>query len=111
MHVRPPRAPEDISSDRDMEEPDTVEIVDQDGRHDTGARDRLRRWREHDNAGARNDRGALATIAVRNAMLDAELKAFEIDGMLSYQSNDSVFSPFVAGAVVRRTAELANAGN
>jgi acetyl-CoA acetyltransferase len=40
---------------------------------------------------------ALATIAVRNAMLDAGLKAFEIDGVLSYQSNDSVFSPFVAG--------------
>ena len=40
---------------------------------------------------------ALATIAVRNAMLDAGLKPSEIDGMLSYQSNDSVFSPFVAG--------------
>jgi acetyl-CoA acetyltransferase len=40
---------------------------------------------------------ALATIAVRNAMVDAGLKASEIDGMLSYQSNDSVFSPFVAG--------------
>jgi hypothetical protein len=40
---------------------------------------------------------ALATIAVHSAMLDAGLKASEIDGMLSYQSNDSVFSPFVAG--------------
>jgi 3-oxoacyl-[acyl-carrier-protein] synthase III len=40
---------------------------------------------------------ALATIAVRNAMRDAGLKPSEIDGMLSYQSNDSVFSPFVAG--------------
>jgi acetyl-CoA acetyltransferase len=40
---------------------------------------------------------ALATVAVGNAMLDAGLKASEIDGMLSYQSNDSVFSPFVAG--------------
>src|SRR5262244_2734037 len=40
---------------------------------------------------------ALATIAVRNAMLDAGLEASGIDGMLSYQSNDSVFSPFVAG--------------
>src|ERR1700754_2671313 len=40
---------------------------------------------------------ALATIAVRNAILDAGLKASEIDGMLSYQSNDSTFSPFIAG--------------
>src|ERR1700753_3594494 len=40
---------------------------------------------------------ALATIAVRNAMHDAGLKASEIDGMLSYQSNDSTFSPFIAG--------------
>jgi hypothetical protein len=38
-----------------------------------------------------------ALIAVRNAMLDAGLKASEIDGMLSYKSNDSVFSPSVAG--------------
>src|SRR6201988_5539361 len=40
---------------------------------------------------------APASIAVRNAMLDAGLKPSEIDGMLSYQFNDSVFSPFVAG--------------
>ena len=40
---------------------------------------------------------ALASIAVRNAMVDAGLKPSEIDGMLSYQFNDSVFSPFVAG--------------
>src|SRR5499433_645276 len=40
---------------------------------------------------------AMATTAVRNAMRDAGLKASDIDGMLSYQSNDSVFSPFVAG--------------
>src|SRR5262245_52346487 len=40
---------------------------------------------------------AMAAIAVRNAMLDAGLKPSEIDGMLSYQFNDSVFSPFVAG--------------
>src|SRR5215469_6870915 len=40
---------------------------------------------------------ALASIAVRNAMTDAGLKPSEIDGMLSYQSTDSVFSPFVAG--------------
>src|SRR6201989_3075588 len=30
-------------------------------------------------------------------MADSGLKASEIDGMLSYQLNDSVFSPFVAG--------------
>jgi acetyl-CoA acetyltransferase len=40
---------------------------------------------------------ALATVAVREAMRDAGLNASEIDGMLSYQLNDSVFSPFVAG--------------
>ena len=40
---------------------------------------------------------ALASIAVRNAMVDAGLKPSEIDGMLSYQFNDLVFSPFVAG--------------
>src|SRR6187399_771769 len=40
---------------------------------------------------------ALASIAVRNAMVDAGLKPSEIDGMLSYQFNDSVFSPFIAG--------------
>jgi len=40
---------------------------------------------------------AMATLAVRNAMNDAGLKASEIDGMLSYQSNDSTFSPFIAG--------------
>jgi hypothetical protein len=28
MHVRPPRAPKDISSDRDLEERQTVEIAD-----------------------------------------------------------------------------------
>jgi acetyl-CoA acetyltransferase len=40
---------------------------------------------------------ALATWAVRNAIEDAGLKPAEIDGMLSYQSGDSVFSTFVAG--------------
>src|SRR5262249_60036906 len=40
---------------------------------------------------------ALATWAVRNAIEDAGLKPADIDGMLSYQSGDSVFSPFVAG--------------
>ena len=40
---------------------------------------------------------ALGSIAVRNAMVDAGLKPSEIDGMLSYQFDESVFSPFVAG--------------
>jgi acetyl-CoA acetyltransferase len=40
---------------------------------------------------------ALATWAVRNAILDAGLKPSDIDGMLSYQSGDSTFAPFVAG--------------
>jgi acetyl-CoA acetyltransferase len=40
---------------------------------------------------------AMATQAVGNAMRDAGLKASEIDGMLSYQFNDSAFSPLVAG--------------
>src|SRR6201995_4369779 len=47
--------------------------------------------------GSEKSTRALATIAVRNAMNDAGLKASEIDGMLSYQFNDSAFSPFVAG--------------
>ena len=40
---------------------------------------------------------ALATTAVRNAILDAGLKPSDIDGMLSYQFNDSTFTPFIAG--------------
>src|SRR6187397_3068794 len=40
---------------------------------------------------------ALGTWAVRNAILDAGLKASDIDGMLSYQSGDSTFAPFIAG--------------
>ena len=40
---------------------------------------------------------ALATWAVRNAMRDAGLTAADVDGMLSYQSGDSTFSPFIAG--------------
>ena len=40
---------------------------------------------------------ALGTWAVRNAILDAGLKAADIDGMLSYQSGDSTFAPFIAG--------------
>src|SRR6476660_7998661 len=40
---------------------------------------------------------ALATWAVRNAIADSGLKPADVDGMLSYQSGDSTFSPFVAG--------------
>jgi acetyl-CoA acetyltransferase len=40
---------------------------------------------------------ALGTWAVRNAMQDAGLKPADIDGMLSYQSGDSTFAPFIAG--------------
>jgi acetyl-CoA acetyltransferase len=40
---------------------------------------------------------ALATWAIRNAMRDAGLRATDVDGMLSYQSGDSTFSPFIAG--------------
>ena len=40
---------------------------------------------------------SLATWAVKNAMEDAGLAPGDIDGMLSYSGNDSVFAPFVAG--------------
>jgi len=40
---------------------------------------------------------ALGTWAVRNAILDAGLKASDVDGMLSYQSGDSTFGTFIAG--------------
>src|SRR5437879_13502507 len=40
---------------------------------------------------------SLGTWAVRNAILDAGLKPADIDGMLSYQSGDSTFAPFIAG--------------
>ena len=40
---------------------------------------------------------ALGTWAVRNAIQDAGLKASDVDGMLSYQSGDSTFTPFIAG--------------
>ena len=39
----------------------------------------------------------MATQAVRNAMQDAGIKNAEVDAMLSYQANDSVASPVVAG--------------
>jgi acetyl-CoA acetyltransferase len=40
---------------------------------------------------------ALGTWAVCNAIQDAGLMPAEIDGMLSYQSGDSTFAPFIAG--------------
>ena len=40
---------------------------------------------------------ALGSWAVRNAIEDAGLKPADIDGMLSYQSGDSTFAPFIAG--------------
>src|SRR5215470_17285724 len=40
---------------------------------------------------------ALGTWAVRNAIEDAGLRAGDVDGMLSYQSGDSTFAPFIAG--------------
>src|SRR5437773_9687797 len=39
---------------------------------------------------------AMAVEAVRKAILDAGLKASEVDGMMSYQNGDSTFAPFVA---------------
>src|SRR5437870_7625607 len=39
---------------------------------------------------------AMAVEAIRKAILDAGLKASEVDGMLSYQNGDSTFSPFIA---------------
>jgi acetyl-CoA acetyltransferase len=40
---------------------------------------------------------ALGTTAVRNALNDAGLKPSDVDGMLSYQSGDSTFSPMICG--------------
>jgi acetyl-CoA acetyltransferase len=40
---------------------------------------------------------ALGTWAVRNAILDAGLKASDIDGMLSYSGGDSTSATFIAG--------------
>jgi acetyl-CoA acetyltransferase len=39
---------------------------------------------------------AMAVEAIRKAILDAGLTAADVDGMLSYQNNDSTFTPFVA---------------
>ena len=40
---------------------------------------------------------ALGAWAVKNAIEDAGLKPSDVDGMLSYQSGDSTFAPFIAG--------------
>ena len=40
---------------------------------------------------------AMGSEAVRNAMADAGLKPADIDGMLSYQANDSHLRPMIAG--------------
>lgn len=40
---------------------------------------------------------SMAAEAVRKAVADAGLALSDVDGMLSYQRNDSVFSPLVAG--------------
>src|SRR2546423_14211860 len=39
---------------------------------------------------------AMAVEAVRKAILDAGLRASDVDGMLDYQGGDSTFAPFVA---------------
>ena len=38
----------------------------------------------------------LATWAINNALEDAGMRADDIDGMLNYSGNDSVFAPHVA---------------
>src|ERR1700739_3994688 len=40
---------------------------------------------------------ALGTWAVRNAILDAGLKAEDVDGMLDYSGGDSTSATFIAG--------------
>lgn len=47
--------------------------------------------------GAGKTTRAMATCAVRNAILDAGLKPADVDGMMSYQSGDSVLSTMVSG--------------
>jgi acetyl-CoA acetyltransferase len=51
---------------------------------------------EYSRNSARTTR-AMAVEAIRNAMLDAGLAAGDIDGMMSYQNNDSTPSNWVAG--------------
>src|ERR1051325_4572973 len=40
---------------------------------------------------------ALGTWAVRNAILDAGLKASDVDGMLDYSGGDSTSATFISG--------------
>ena len=40
---------------------------------------------------------AMATEAISKALADANMTADDVDGMLSYSSGDSTFSPFIAG--------------
>ncbi|MGY9055944.1 MAG: thiolase C-terminal domain-containing protein [Alphaproteobacteria bacterium] len=40
---------------------------------------------------------SMATEAISKAMADAGMNADDVDGMLSYSSGDSTFSPFIAG--------------
>ena len=47
--------------------------------------------------GSEQSTRSLATWAIGNAMDDAGMAAGDVDGMLSYSGNDSVFSTFVAG--------------
>lgn len=51
---------------------------------------------EYLRGGGRTTR-AMATIAVRRAIEDAGLEPSDVDGMLSYQTGDSTYAPFVAG--------------
>jgi acetyl-CoA acetyltransferase len=46
--------------------------------------------------GSKRTTRAMAVEAVRKAILDAGLKASDVDGMMSYQNGDSTLSPFVA---------------
>src|SRR5437764_8437980 len=43
---------------------------------------------------------ALGTWAVRNAILDAGLKASDVDGMLDYSGGDSTSACFISGDLV-----------
>jgi acetyl-CoA acetyltransferase len=45
---------------------------------------------------------ALGSWAVRNAIADAGLRSSDIDGMLSYQGNDSTSATFIAGDIGAR---------